>query len=70
MSSRKRDRVAVPQTTPTCQKLLDRWHAGLRQQKEITRHVESGPPNKITAEQHVAYDALRTIAIIEGWIKE
>lgn len=65
----RRKRAAVEQTTPTFQILLDRYHSGFTSKKEITRRVEAGPPNKETAENHIAYDALKVIALKEGWIR-
>lgn len=65
----RRKHVAVEQTTPTFQTLLNRYNSGLTSQKEITRRVEAGPPNKTTAENHIAYDALVVIAFKEGWIR-
>jgi hypothetical protein len=65
----RRNRAAVEQTTPTFQTLLNRYNSGLTSKKEITRRVEVGPPNKETAENHIAYDALKVIALKEGWIR-
>ncbi len=65
----RRKRVAVEQTTPTFQTLLNRYNSGLTSKKEITRRVEAGPPNKATAENHIAYDVLKAIALKKGWIR-
>jgi len=66
---RKKHREAVSQTTPTFQTLVDRYNSGLTSRKEITRRVEAGVPNKISGEIKKSFEALKIIALKEGWVK-
>ena len=67
---RKKRREAVNQTTPTFRKLVERYESGLVSQKEITRRVLVGPPNKCAEEVQADFIQLRNIALEEGWIKD
>lgn len=63
-------RSPVPQTTPTFQQLTDRYFSGLTSRKEITRRVVAGPPNKASIEVLESFNALRYIALAEGWMSD
>ncbi len=66
---RKKQREPIPQTTPTFQTLVDRYNNGLTSRKEITRRVEAGIPNKSSVELKQSFEALKKIALKEGWMK-
>ena len=62
-------RKAVAQATPTFQTLVDRYNSGFTSRKEITRHVEVGLSVKSSGEIKKSFEALKSIALKEGWIK-
>jgi len=71
--SRKRWRksrrgVEVPQTTPSFKTLGERYNAGLRSQKEITRRVKDVDSNALSKEEESYWFALRTVAVSNEWM--
>lgn len=66
---RKKHREAVSQTTPSFQTLVDRYNSGLTSRKEITRRVEARASTKSSGEFKKSFEALKAIALKEGWVK-
>ena len=66
---RKKHREAVSQTTPSFQTLVDRYNSGLTSRMEITRRVEAGKSIKTSGEFKKSFEALKAIALKEGWVK-
>jgi hypothetical protein len=63
-------REAVSQATPTFQTLVNRYNSGLTSRKEITRRVEANVSTKSSGDIKKSFEALKSIALKEGWIKE
>ena len=65
---RKKRRGPVEQHTPSFQRLIEKYNSGLTSRREITYRVNAGLPNKVNQETKNAYEALKAIAINEGWV--
>ena len=60
--------VEVTQTTPSFKTLGERFNAGLRSQKEITRRVKDVDPKALSKEERDSWFALRAIALSNKWL--